>query len=51
MGEAFEENHQVFLDGISKNMTSFVQSSKYGAIHTTYSTTMGYYIIKFLSEV
>ena len=32
--EAFDEIHQVFLDGISDNMPSLVQSVMYGAINT-----------------
>ena len=31
-------------------MTGLVQSSKYGAMNTTDSTTMGYYVINFASE-
>ena len=48
--DAFEEIHQVILDGISENMAFLVQSGKYGAINTTYSTRIGYYSIKFISE-
>ena len=47
--EEVEKINQVVLDGISYNMASFVQSGKYGAINTTYTTTVGYYVIKFLS--
>ena len=32
-------------------MASFVQSSKYGAINTTDTSTMRYYVIKFVSKV
>ena len=46
-GEDFEEIHQVVLDGISNNMASLFQSSNYVAINTTYSITMGYYVINF----
>ena len=49
--EAFEEVHQVVLDGISDNIASLVQSGKYGAMNTTYKYTMVYYVIKFVSEV
>ena len=31
-------------------MTSLVQYGKYGAMHTTYTTTMHYYVIKFVLE-
>ena len=31
-------------------MSAFVQTVKYGAINTTYTTTMVHYVIKFLSE-
>ena len=31
-------------------MASLVQSSKYGAINTIGTSTMGYYVIKFFSE-
>ena len=48
--EAFEEIHQVVLDGISDNMASLVQSGKYGSMKTTFTSTMVYYIIKFVSE-
>ena len=32
------------------NVASLVQYGNYGAINTTYSTTMGYYAIEFVSE-
>ena len=48
--EAFEEIHKVFLDGISDNITSLVQSGNYGAMNTTDTSTMGYCVIKFVSE-
>ena len=38
------------LDGISKNMALLVQYYKYVSINKNYSTTMGYYVIKFVSE-
>ena len=50
-GEAFEEITQVIIDDISNNMASLVQSGKYGAINTIDTTTMDYYVIKFVSEV
>ena len=48
--ETFEGINQVFFDGIIENMASFVQPGKYGATNTTYSTTMVYYVINFVSE-
>ena len=48
--EAFEEIHQVFIDRISDNMASLVQHGNYGSINTTDKSTMGYYVIKFVSE-
>ena len=48
--EDFEEINQVVLNVISENMTSLDKSSKYGATNTTDITTMGYYLIRFVSE-
>ena len=48
--DAFDEIHQVVLDGISDNMASLVESVKYGAINTTDTTTNGFYVIIFTSE-
>ena len=48
--EAFEEIYQVLLDDIINNMALLVQYGKYGSMKTTYSTTMVYYVIKFVSE-
>ena len=48
--EVFEEIHQVVLDGISENMVSLVQYSKYGDMNATDASTMRYYVIKFFSE-
>ena len=31
-------------------MSALVQTDKYGAVNTTYTTTMGYYVIKLISE-
>ena len=41
--------HKVLLDGISDKMSALVQNGKYGAINTVDPTTIGYYIVKFLS--
>ena len=46
----FEKIHQVVLDVISDNIASLVQYNKYGAINIAYTTTNGYYVIKFISE-
>ena len=46
--EAFEEIHKFFLDGISNNMASLVQSVCYDAMNTSGSKTMSYYVIKFV---
>ena len=48
--EAFEEIHQVILDGIIDNMVSLVQYDNCGAINRIYYTTMGYYVMTFVSE-
>ena len=48
--EAFDEMHQVVLDGISDNMASLFESVKYGDISTTDTTTNGFYVIMFTSE-
>ena len=48
--EAFEDIHQVVLDGISDNMYFLVQYGKYGATNTKYSTIIGYYVIEIVSE-
>ena len=40
--------HKVLLDGISDNMASLLQLYKYGAIDAVNTTTMGYYVIKYL---
>ena len=48
--KAFDEIHQVFLDSISDNMASFVQSVIYGAINIDDNTTNGLYVIQFILE-
>ena len=48
--EAFDEIHQVVLDGISENMASLVQSIMYGAINKDDNTSNGFYVIQFISE-
>ena len=48
--EAFEEIHQVVLDGISDNMASLFQPGKYGTINTADITTNEFYVIMFISE-
>ena len=41
--------HKVVLGGISDNMASLVKLVEYGDINTVDPTTMGYYVIKYLS--
>ena len=48
--EAFDEIHQVVLDGISENMASLFQSGMYGDIGTADNTENGFYVIQFISE-
>ena len=48
--EDFDETHKVVLDGIIVNVSSLVQTGKHGAINTTYNTTMGYYVIKYVYD-
>ena len=48
--DAFDEIHQVVLEGISDNMASLFESGKYGAINTTGITTNVFYVIMFTSE-
>ena len=45
--DTFDKINQVVLDSISDNMASLVESSKYGAINTTYTSTNGLYVIMF----
>ena len=47
--DTFDEIHQVFLDGISDDMDSLVESGKYGAIKITDTSTNGFYVIMFTS--
>ena len=47
--DTFDEIHQVVLEGISYNMASLVESDKYGAINTTYTSTNGFYVTMFTS--
>ena len=49
LSELFDAVHKLVLDGISNNMASLVQLGKYGSINTADPTTMGYYVIEFLS--
>ena len=48
--EAFEQIHQVVIDGFSDNMVSFVQFGKYSFMKTTDISTMGYYLVEFVSS-
>ena len=40
----------VVLDGISENMEESAKIDKCGAINTIYNSTMGSYVVKFMSE-
>ena len=48
--EAFDEIHQVVLDGIIENVASLVQLGMYGAINTDETTTNVFCVIQFLSD-
>ena len=50
LSDAFDEIHQVVLDGISDNMASLVEAGNYGAINTTDITINWFYVILFTSE-
>ena len=40
----------VLIDAISDNMVSLGHRIEYGAINTAYTTTMRYYIVKYVFE-
>ena len=42
--------HKVVLDGISDNISSLLQIGKYGDTNAAYPNTVGYYVIKYISE-
>ena len=48
--EEFNEMHQVVIYGISENMASLVKTGKYGAINAEDTTTLGCYVVKYLSK-
>ena len=48
--DAFDEIHQVVLDGISDNTALLVEPGKHGAINKTDTATNGFYVIMFTSE-
>ena len=48
--DAFDEIHQVVLDGISDHIASLVESGKYGFIKTTDIVTNLFYVIMFTLE-
>ena len=48
--EYFDSVHKVGLYVTIDSTTSLVQSRKYGATNEMDTTTMGYYVIKYLSE-
>ena len=51
LSEDFDEVNQLVLDGISNNMSSLVHTGKYGAINVADPTTLGYYVVNYLSEL
>ena len=48
--DAFDEIHQVFLDGISDHMALLVESGNYGVINITDKASNRFYVIMFTSE-
>ena len=42
--------YKVVLDGISDNMSAIFHNEIYGAINTSDTIKMGYYLVKLLSE-
>ena len=42
--------HQILLDRISEYMATLMKTGYYGGINTTETTTMGSYVIRFMSE-
>ena len=46
--EEIDKIHQVVLYDISENISALVQTDEYGAINTTDTYRMGYYVIKFM---
>ena len=50
LSEEFSDMHKVVLDGISANMTSLVQTEKYGAINAADPRIIGYYALKYITD-
>ena len=48
--EEIDKLYQVLLEDINKNMAALVQTGQCCAINTTDTSTMGYYVIKFMPE-
>ena len=48
--EDIEKIVKFLLDRISDNLYALVQTGKYGDINTTNLTTVGYYVIRFMSK-
>ena len=48
--EEIDKINQVLLDNTSENMVALVKTDKCGCINTTDKTTMGYYMIKLITE-
>ena len=47
--EDFKDINKVVLDNISENMEFLVKYSNYGAMNTTDTPTLGYYVVKYVS--
>ena len=50
INEDFDAVYKVVLYGIIENVYTLVHNGKDVAINTSYITTMGYYVVKFLLE-
>ena len=49
--EYFYAVNEVVVNGINDNMVSLARLGKYGDINASDTTTMGYYVINYLSEL
>ena len=47
--ERIDKINQFVLEGLSENMAALIQNYTYGAINTADTTTMGLYVITFMS--
>ena len=46
--EEIDEVHKLFMDGISVNMASLLQTGKYGDTNDTDPTKLWYYIVRYV---